>query len=75
MRGVIGSSSPQTISVGWRIVHSHGRLVQPTMGTIRYIAARRELGRRMCMPRMSSGWVRIRPPNMSPATCCIRSGW
>src|SRR5262249_31946955 len=31
MTGTKGSSRPMSTSVGWRNVHSHGRLLQPTM--------------------------------------------
>ncbi len=73
--GVTGSSSPATTSVGWPMAHSQGRLVQPKSPAIRYRAARGSVGRLMCIERTISGSVRIRPPNMAPATCSSRSGW
>ena len=51
--GVTGSSSPATTRVGWPMAHSHGRLVQPNSGAIRYRAAMVSVGRRMCIERIS----------------------
>jgi hypothetical protein len=73
--GVTGSSSPAMTSAGWPMAHSHGRLVQPKSGAIRYKAATGSVGRRMCIERRISGSVRSRPPNMAPATFARRSGW
>ena len=73
--GATGSSSPATTSVGCPMVHSHGRLVQPNSGAIRYRAVTGFAGRWMCIERTRSGSVRSRPPNMSPATRSSRCGW
>ena len=58
--------------LGWRIAHSHGGLVQPRSGAMSNKAVRTFGGLQMGMTRISSGSVRRRRPNVSPAICSSR---
>jgi hypothetical protein len=70
--GMIGSSSPATISVGWRISGRNGTLVQPAPAASWYRYPRDGPTRLplFIAAAIRSGSARADPPYRSPATRC-----